>query len=128
MADFDITVHADDNATGATGGAVEDTDYAHVRNFVKGQLVQLEGMLPLGWTLEMTVHEPTGSQTLFAGNPARPSLQVVVPVDRFDKIETGVCGSLLDDGSVCGQDIANQGDGVWYHLQRCSNPEPPIEE
>lgn len=132
MPDFEITVRPleDDplagvvGARGATGELPTDADVAHVRNVIKGQLAMLDGALPIGWELELVVNEPTGSQEVFRGDP-RKSVQVVDMggagiVDRFTQVTTAVCGN-------CGGGIANQGDGVWYHLQPCADPSPREE-
>lgn len=129
MADFEITVRPleDDpeqgitGARGATGELPTDAEIAHVRNVIKGQLALLDGVLPMGWTLELVVNEQTGSQEVFLGDPRKP-VQVVDMggagiVDRFTSVLEAVCAN-------CGGSIANQGDGVWYHLQPCADPEP----
>lgn len=136
MADFTITVHAAEDdpangiigARGASGGLPEDHDFAHVRNFVKGQLAQLEGTLPIGWSFEIVEHAEIGDQRQFVGNTRAVRRDVELPPDRLDQIRTSTCVSLVD-GVVCDQTIVDQGDGNWYHVQPCAYPDPgDVEE
>lgn len=127
MADFELTVKADDSAIGATGGPVEDSDFAHVRNYVRGILVQLEGGLPLGWTLELTELAETGDQQAFAGNVHEAPKVVPIVRDRFTEVQEGECATCAADGRP-GVRIAAQSDGIWYHLAPCANPTPIVSD
>lgn len=127
MPDFELTVKADDMAIGATGGPVEDSDYAHVRNYVKGILVQLEGGLPVGWSLELAELAETGDQQAFAGNVTEASNVAPIVRDRFAEVQEGECATCAADGRP-GVRIAAQGDGVWYHLAPCANPTPIVSD
>lgn len=130
--DFEITIRAAEDdpvngiigARGAAGGVPEEHDFAHVRNVIKGQIAQLEGAMPIGWSIEVIAHAETGDQRNFVGNVRRARKVVEMPPDRLEQIKTAMCVSTLPDGAVCGQTIVDQGDGNWVHVQLCAYPDP----
>jgi hypothetical protein len=120
MADIEITVRAavEDpvegiiGAVGAKGGEPEEADFERVRSVIVGQIAQLEGVLPIGWHLDVVTTGRASTQqpesfSMSTARRARPDVEV--PPDRFDLIEE-------DDCAFCDLRVANQGDGVWYHL------------
>lgn len=67
--DFTITVTANVDpeqgmvAEGAKPGQVAaESDFPHVRNWVRGMILQIRGALPPGWDIEVVTLTETGGQ------------------------------------------------------------------
>ncbi len=124
--DFTITVRANLDsrygvpAEGAAPGPVQDSDFAHVRNWVHGMILNMAGALPVGWDIDVAVLHDTHGQHDSAIDPRKPVLTVAAP-DRFAAVETARC-------AACGGSLRRENpDDIWYHLIDCADPTPVIE-
>lgn len=127
--DFAVTVVANTDpergviAEGSLPGRpIEDSDYDHVRAWVRGMLYNLAGALPAGWDLNIDVYAPSELQRDAPTVDPRRAALALVDNDRMALVQVNQCR--------CGMTLRrDRPDGIWYHVPDCADPTPtlPVE-